>query len=396
MPTKIEWSDETWNPVTGCSKVSAGCKHCYAEREWPRMTRLVSAYAGRDFTDVRTHADRLDQPLRWKKPRMIFVNSMSDLFHPDVPFEFIAAVFGVMASAPNHTFQILTKRPSRMLDFFKWIEEKCRGANDRYISSDRYQKGVKARQEMRDKGGPWLSEPPPPNEMLRGLYDIATPIINAQMNKDSRYHHLRRVGEKHWRKWPLENVWIGVSVEDQAAADERISLLLDTPAAVRWISAEPLLGPVRLSSLFGLITDDEDVRVDALNGTFVTSRYQEEPNSLGARLDWVVVGGESGPKARPVHPQWARDLRDQCAAAGVPFMFKQWGEWAPGEVAGPNERAINAAYWFNGQWDIRRVGKAREDDHIDDEPDMFLIGKKASGRTLDGEIHDGYPVSRHA
>lgn len=295
--TGIEWTDATWNPVTGCSKVSQGCKHCYAEREWPRMTKLVPSYAGRDFTDVRTHADRLDQPLRWKKPRMIFVNSMSDLFHPDVPFEFLDSVFATMELAPQHIFQVLTKRPERMRDYMLEIR-------------------------------------------------------------------------KH--RSPLQNVWLGVSVEDQATADERIPLLLDTPAAVRWISAEPLLGPVRLSGLFGLITDDEDVRIDALNGTFITSRYQEEPTPLGARIDWVVVGGESGPNARPMHPQWARDLRDQCAQAGVPFLFKQWGEW------GPN--------WYNDD-----AGQKIEGSEW-----MDRMGKKAAGRLLDGIQHDGYPEGGEA
>ena len=139
-------------------------------------------------------------------------------------------------------------------------------------------------------------------------------------------------------------------------------------------SMEPLLGPVSFEGMFANPRNPAD-------GT----------NALEA-LDWVIVGGESGTGARPMHPEWALSLRNQCTATGVAFLFKQWGEWAPGEVAGPNDRAIDAAYWFNGKWDIRRVGKAREDDHIDDEPDMFLIGKKAAGRTLDGEIHDGYPV----
>lgn len=318
--TGIEWTDATWNPVTGCSKVSQGCKHCYAEREWPRMTRLVPSYAGRDFTDVRTHADRLDHPLRWKKPRMIFVNSMSDLFHPDVPFEFIDKVFAVMALAPQHVFQVLTKWPDRMRD---------------YLTGDGLTKRViREAFRMDCEGGAWM---------------------NADHNIGG--HQIM----------PLGNVWLGVSVEDQAAANERIPLLLDTPAAVRWISAEPLLGPVRLSGLFGLITDDEDIRIDALNGSFVTSRYQEDPTPLGARLDWVVVGGESGPKARPMHLDWARSLRDQCSAAGVPFLFKQWGEWWPNCCLKKDGTRDETTLW------------------------MDRIGKKAAGRLLDGVQHDGYP-----
>lgn len=173
--TKIEWTDATWNPVTGCTKVSQGCKHCYAEREWPRLTKLVPAYAGRDFTEVRTHADRLDQPLHWKRPRRVFVNSMSDLFHQDVPDEFIRAVFAVMAQAKQHTFQVLTKRSERMREILtRWHRD-----------------GLTLRE---------------------GCGAV------------------------------LPNVWLGVSIEDQPSADERIIELLKTPAAVRWISAEPLLG----------------------------------------------------------------------------------------------------------------------------------------------------------
>lgn len=293
--TGIEWTDATWNPVTGCSKVSQGCKHCYAEREWPRMTKLVPAYAGREFTDVRTHADRLDQPLRWKKPRMIFVNSMSDLFHEDVPFEFIDSVFAAMELSPQHTFQVLTKRPARMRDY-----------------------------------------------ML-----------------DYRKH-----------LHPLPNVWLGVSVEDQAAADERIPLLLDTPAAVRWISAEPLLGPVDLTRVMRTPKHSEWTYCDnALTGMHSTKQGQYQGNSL----DWVVVGGESGPKARPMSPDWARSLRDQCAAAGVPFLFKQWGEWLPmlGQIEGVpvKQKTETPDGWVMG-W----------------------AGKKAAGRLLDGVQHDGYPV----
>ena len=296
MSTKIEWTDETWNPVTGCCKVSAGCKHCYAEREWPRMTRLVPAYAGRAFSDVRCHEERLSQPLRWKKPRRIFVNSMSDLFHEDVPREFIWQVFEVMEKCPQHTFQILTKRAKRM------------------------------RREVTN------------------AFDMLC------------------VG------W-LPNVWIGVSVENQAAADERIPLLLDTPAAVRWISAEPLLGPVDL-----LATPAGDILCRCAGCLSMT------PDT---RLDWVVVGGESGPNARPMHPAWARSLRDQCAAAGVPFLFKQWGEWFPTSIGqgGSQLGAWNGDDFMPGWGDIKNP-----------ENNMVRAGKRAfGGRLLDGVQHDGYP-----
>lgn len=317
--TNIEWTDATWNPVTGCTKVSAGCKHCYAEREWPRMTKLVPAYAGRDFTEVRTHPDRLDQPIRWAKRRMIFVNSMSDLFHPAVPDDFIDSVFGVMWAClygrneqDGHIFQVLTKRADRMRDYFR---------------TDRRE--AWARSAVHHGGG---IDPD-------GIWD-------QTMNYDG----------------PHPRIWLGVSVEDQAAADERIPLLLDTPAAVRWISTEPLLGPVIL----------------------------EDFDTTSASIDWVVVGGESGPKARPMHPDWVRSLRDQCEAAGVQFLFKQWGEWgAPDDI-----EAYDKAH--HGWWEIDPDdgGVPRHDFGADIE--VFRVGKKAAGRLLDGVTHDGYPGSDHA
>ena len=332
--SKIEWTDATWNPVTGCGKVSQGCKNCYAEREWPRLTKLVPAYAGRDFTDVRTHPDRLDQPLHWKRPRRVFVNSMSDLFHESVPDEFIIEVFGTMALAKQHTFQVLTKRPARMREL---------------LSSFDFLMGV------RD----YVKYEPQAVSML----------------------------------WPLPNVWLGVSVEDQATAHKRIPLLLDTPAAVRWISAEPLLESVYLRGLFGLPTDDEDVRIDSLEGTFITSRYQETGTTLGSKLDWVVVGGESGPNARPMHPKWVRNLRDQCAAAGVPFMFKQWGEWAPSKTL-PNDTLLAYERWCwiseNGG-DPDTMHHAPFKDELAHHELMGKVGKKVAGRLLDGIQHDAYP-----
>lgn len=264
----IVWTNATWNPVTGCSKVSQGCKNCYAERDWGRLTHLP-AYAGRQFTDVACHAERLDQPLRWAKPRMIFVNSMSDLFHPDVPEEFIDRMFAVMALAKQHAFQVLTKRPERM---------------SKYLTTNNRQ----------------------------SFWAHAANEIGLKSNvPDHRFPGQKRSSVcTDETPNPLPNVWLGISVEDQAAADERIPLLLQTPAAVRWISAEPLLGPVDLRKAF-------------------------MPDGERPVLDWVVVGGESGPNARPMHPDWARALREQCQRAGVPFFFKQTGVWQalkPGEA----------------------------------------------------------------
>ncbi len=287
MSTNIEWTDETWNPTTGCSKVSQGCKNCYALREWPRLAAnpKATAYFGREFTDVACHPERLDAPLRWTKPRKIFVNSMSDLFHEDVPDDFIDRVFAVMALSPQHTFQILTKRPERMLAYMT----------------------------HGDGFGRW------------GFIDGRARQIDQQQ-------HGRRFPSGKILIGPLPNVWLGVSVEDQAAADERIPLLLKTPAAVRWISAEPLLGAVELTRVCLFNGGSMGRFVDALRGhQWDESGYEgggaplaDDPPGC-ARLDWVVVGGESGPKARPMHPNWAGSLRDQCAASGVDFFMKQMG-----------------------------------------------------------------------
>lgn len=257
--TKIQWTDATWNPLRGCSRVSDGCRNCYAESVAHRfsgpgmpyegLTRVVNgrpAWTG----EVRTVPELLDQPLRWKRPRRIFVNSMSDLFHENVPDDFLPWPFAVMATAKQHVFQVLTKRPERM------------------------------RRVMND------------GAFFDAVACMALQVYGAEITADD---------------WPLSNVWLGVSVENQAAADERIPLLLDTPAAVRWISAEPLLGPV------STVVPFDGATVDAARGA--------RPGI--PRIDWIVAGGESGPHARPMHPDWVRSLRDQCAAAGVPFHLKQ-------------------------------------------------------------------------
>lgn len=333
MPTQIEWTDETWNPVTGCSKVSQGCKNCYALRDWPRLASNPKAtvYFGRAFTDVAVHPERLDTPLRWTKPRKIFVNSMSDLFHEAVPDDFIDQVFAVIAlSSPRHTFQILTKRPERMRTYMQGLGK----------SAKRLERAART------------------------------------LGRTTEYEGNSLV------TWPLPNVWLGVSVEDQAAADERVKMLLDTPAAVRWVSAEPLLGPVDLS--FALKMRRE-------NG-----QWRE-----GRGLDWVVVGGESGPNARAMHPQWARALRDQCAEAGVAFLMKQWGEWVPRSACYHTfEDGRDCASMDPGaqRWPCirlterghngRDLAHAGEGDHAY----MQRVGKKMAGRLLDGVLHDDYPT----
>lgn len=285
--SKIEWTDATWNPVAGCSKVSPGCDNCYAIRtaDWIQGMggKGAEAYIGTtngegDWSGTINLLDgRLDKPLRWSKPRLIFVNSMSDLFHPDVPVDFIRKVWAVMGDpkADRHTFQILTKRPQRM-----------------------------------------------------------SRILGGEV--------------------PLENVWLGTSIETNEYAF-RADHLRDTPAHVRWLSLEPLLGPLPGLDLTG--------------------------------IDWVVVGGESGPGARPMHPDWVRDIRDRCVAAGVPFHFKQRGRWTWDEPTNPKyqrgTKTINAAGEFI---DGHEVG----DSHV------WEWNKEQTGRDLDGRTWDEWPVSHNA
>ncbi|HET8777952.1 MAG TPA: phage Gp37/Gp68 family protein [Candidatus Limnocylindria bacterium] len=289
MPTGIIWTDETWNPVVGCTQVSPGCAHCYAKvlhdqrHKAHREGKLQAPQYAEPFERVQLKPERLDYPRSWRRPRRIFVNSVSDLFHPDVPDFYIADVFAVMAEAHWHTYQILTKRPARMLRWFtEYLPETCSG-------------------------------------------------------------------EKPAPVWPLPNVWLGVSVENQRFADERIPLLLRVTAAVRWLSCEPLLGPVNLAqwlapavrvSRGGPPEDrapltDEEVTVFSQVGRAVAKMQG------GAFVDWVVCGGESGPGHRPLNLDHARSLRDQCVDAGVPFLFKQVG----GKTAKSGGRELDGRTW---------------------------------------------------
>lgn len=329
MSTGIEWTDETWNPVTGCTKVSPGCDNCYAER-------ITNRFGGPGaFDTVVLHPDRLDAPRHWRKPRRVFVNSMSDLFHDDVPDEFIARVFAVMAACQEHTFQILTKRPGRMASWVRRVQQ-C-------------------------EHGWWTHDGSNP----LGAYD-GTGIIVA--GKEG---------------WPLPNVWLGTSVEDQRWADVRIPKLLETPAAVRFLSCEPLLGPVSFRwARWQPLSREPGGRTDHLDGL--------------RRLDWVIVGGESGPGARPMHPDWARSIRDQCVAAGVPFFFKQWGEWAEGSEG--DLRRTDAVARDGRHWPWIGLGAVVDAD-VQRDPGphglslMSRLGKKRAGRELDGRTWDEYPVA---
>ena len=272
----IAWTDATWNPVTGCTKVSQGCKHCYAERDWKRLTAAPhTVYAGRVFNDVQVHPERLDQPLRWRRPRRIFVNSMSDLFHEDVPTDFVDRVLAVMMLSPRHIFQVLTKRPERMRDYL---------------------------------ADPKLYE--------RVLLDVnLTRLIFPKLRLDE-------VPVSNPTTAFARHIWWGVSVEDQEAADTRIPVLLETPVAVRWVSMEPLLAPVSLGYSF------------------------RETAISGGRLAWVVVGGESGPRARLLDLRWVRDIRDACRSYEIPFFMKQLGaRYQDGGFLHTSVHRAGAAMW---------------------------------------------------
>lgn len=279
MPTKIEWADETWNPIRGtigrwhCTKVSEGCRNCYAER-------MNIRFGGRAYVKgadtLRLDEKVLEQPLHWRKPRMVFVCSMTDLFHMGVKEDWIARMFEVMGQAKHHTFQILTKRAHCLPRF--------------------------------------------------------SPFFSL-----------------------LSNVWLGVSVEDQATFDDRARLLIETSAALRFISYEPALGPL-------------DAALMAPTGKFRTHGGRRQVQMKSAGIDWVICGGESGPQARPMAPEWARSLRNQCRIAGVPFLFKQWGAWLP-----------------SGQDDARGYRQVTDVGYLH-------LGKKKAGHLLDGKEHMEFPA----
>jgi protein gp37 len=345
----IEWlrgADDrqgaTWNIITGCSVVSAGCRNCYAMRlagtrmrSHPSREGLtIQTSAGPVWNgNVRFNSEWLDQPLRWRRPRMIFVCAHGDLFHESVPDGWIDRVFAVMALAPWHTFLVLTKRALYMRNY--------------------------------------ITAPDTPNRIARTV---------EGMRKDQRrvgpLPHLN--GGSPW--WPLPNVWMGVSVENQGAAEERIPHLLSTPAALRWISAEPLLGPVELKAEW-LSWPCRDFIED--------HRWRSEG------IDWVVAGGESGgPRTRPMHPDWPRSLRDMCAAAKVPFLLKQWGDWANRYAAGLDENLCYDESSIGG-W-VELDGRFSVGEHAAPvrpaSAHVFRLGKKHTGRLLDGVLHDEYPV----
>jgi protein gp37 len=347
--SKIEWTDATWNPITGCTLVDEGCRRCYAAHmiaTWPAvgnhpsrkgLARKNAAGEAKFTGEVRFNEGWIDQPLRWKKPRRIFVCAHGDLFHESVPDAWIDRVFAVMALCPQHTFQVLTKRPERAREYLT----------------------------RRDFMGRWPA------------MDLAA-IMAATGQWNTPALDLRN-------GWPLPNVWLGTSISDQASADLRIPHLLACPAAIRFVSAEPLLGPVILDDMC-----DGWKFYDALRGNWW---HDSEPPVIERgkpKLDWVIVGGESGPGARAMNPQWPRDIRDQCIAAGVPLFFKQWGEFVPVTTDMPEDRVVCYEDGCGYLPCFEQEGFRAPLKTVDGQ-EMWRVGKARAGRLLDGRTWDQMP-----
>ena len=313
--SRIEWTDRVWNPTVGCTRVSAGCEHCYAEvfahrlgaMGRPEYHGLTSKHADGSVTwtgQPRMLSERIKDPLRWKKPQRVFVNSMSDLFHESVTDEFIESVFGLMAVAQQHTFQVLTKRPERILDWF----------NKRHGLESVAQAVAGAAENRTPRWVIWDAR----GQVKEKYYGE----LGAKASRSETFK-LRQP----WPGWPLPNVWLGVSVEDQAAADERIPLLLDTPAAVRFLSCEPLLGPLDLTTPWYRLSQGNIHWVIAGGESGPGGRWLVEP--FRVEQDQAIDGQRTWWEPKPAAIDWVRSIRDQCQAADVPFFFKQWGGPTP-------------------------------------------------------------------
>lgn len=346
--TDIEWTNETWNPIVGCSLESPGCTNCYAMRKANRLAEmgkhtshyrgLVEKHNGKPVWNgvVREAPERLlMKPFRWKKGKMIFVNSMGDLFHESVPDHAIDKVFAVMALCPQHTFQVLTKRAERMREYMADID-------------------------------------------ARG--DAINGYAGEMMHWDEMPQ--REPG-------PLSNVWLGVSAEDQTRADARIPHLLATPAAVRFVSCEPLLGAIDLTDIPWPKDRPKFPETDDISDSRSALRVIEN-----TKLDWVIAGGESGPGARPPHPDWFRSLRDQCQQADVPFFFKQWGSWGPERPPNYYPPGNKGGKPSHQSAALMPDGSRYRPSHPDDwqtATTMYLARKENTGATLDGREHREWP-----
>ncbi|PQV52862.1 protein gp37 [Defluviimonas denitrificans] len=338
--TAIEWCDKTFNPWTGCTKVSPACDHCYAEG-WAKRSGHVEW--GPHGSRRRTSPAYWKGPEKWNAEARakgiryrVFCASLADVFdnHGSITSGWRGDLWHLIARTPHLDWLLLTKRPQNI------------------------------------------------GKMLPDGY-----------------------GAPAWGNgW--DNVWLGTTVENQTEADRRIPRLLSIPAKVHFSSCEPLLGQLDLTKIpYGNPIGNAPSFMDALSGRIWMPKgapdWPIDPRAtvgdrtyvdLCRRLRWIIAGGESGPGARPMHPDWARDLRDQCAAAGVPFLFKQWGEWTPGENAGDVISGYRAnATWWDNQWLFGTTNMADPEADWHDEPDLYRVGKKRAGRLLDGVTHDAFP-----
>jgi len=424
--TKIEWTHvpdgqggfkkkgETWNPQVGCVEVSPACRHCYAASTAHLHAKTVPQHAG--LTVVRSNGVHwngeinrvpklLEKPLRWREPRGIFVGSMTDTFllvDTEEDCEFIAALFGVMAATPQHTYMLLTKRPENAAKWFAWLgaqcEEACvdpvewcvQAAGEALLDADLGD----AAELLWDRHG-WARD--------GDYYGGFEAMEHADVPRIERRKRKAQRDTDGWdtEAWPLPNVWLGVTAEDQQRADERIPALLGLPAAVRFVSYEPACGPVDFSILPANTRALDGSSppwdyFDALTGQGVDSQSDVRSERIYPSLDWIIAGGESGHGARPAHPAWVRSARDQCVAAGVSFFFKQWGEWAPHgdgwtHVVFPDGKldTWEAAYSETAAEDRGMLEATLTDS---DGAMIKRVGKATAGRELDGETWSQFPT----
>lgn len=364
--SKIEWTDATWNPLGGCTRVTGGCVNCYAEimaarfslpGQWghglARRVKLPDGRTDHRWTgEVRLIESKLDQPLHWRRPRRIFVNSTSDTAHEKVTDDMLCRIFATMALTRWHTYQVLTKRPERLRAFILAVAR---------------------------------------NPYLRLKIAGAMCEISGHPNAHIEFWY--------GNIWPLPNVWLGTSVEDQATADQRIPHLLATPAAIRFISAEPLLGPVDVEPYLYIYTAMDDHLIESHPDEPLPYRDPATINPrdiVTPRLDWVITGGESGPGARPAHHDWFRSIRDQCVAAGVAYFHKQNGEWVcSGQEfeSKPGSCGPAQAGWVrpDGHWRTTLADDAHLFCEAPGSVPIVRVGKARAGRLLDGRTWDQMP-----
>lgn len=333
--TGITWTNAIWNPVTGCS---------------------------------------LDQPIRWNRPRMIFVNSISDLFHEDVPFEFIDKVFAVMAATPHHTFQILTKRPERMKEYIDSVTKASK-----VPLACQYYSGEKIKFNSR-------------SELIASYI-----MFEFDCKKGASLDGIKWEGPDESPDlivWPLPNVWLGVTAENQETANSRIPMLLNTPAALRFVSVEPMVGPVNLDMM---ITQDARDRFRIVVSSLMGKKtLWDTKNLMGEedinKIDWVICGGESGTKARPVDPEWIQSLRDQCAFTETPFFFKQWGEFID-----ESQMTDRSTQMSGKTYHSLALDKCISDSILSKRAiTLWRCGKRAAGNKLDGEVVEQFPFGVQA